>query len=157
MIIGIIGGSQIDKDEIYDIAYKTGSLIAQNKWVLICGGLGGVMEAAAKGAYEHQGITIGILPQAEKQYANPYITIPVASGMGYARNNIIINTADIFIAINGKYGTLNEIATALSLKKTVLGLHTWELEKSGPIDQNLFIKINTPEQAIKIIKKHEST
>jgi len=157
MIIGIIGGSQIENKTIYDIAYKTGALIAQNNWFLVCGGLGGVMEAAAKGAFDNKGITIGILPQSEIKCANPYIKIPIATGMGYARNHIIVHTADILLAINGEYGTLNEISAALSLKKRVIALKTWELDKIGTIDPKIFIKVNTPEEAIKVIKSYENT
>lgn len=157
MIIGIIGGSQIENKTIYDIAYKAGSLIAQNNWYLICGGLSGVMEAAAKGAYDHKGITIGILPQSETKSANSYIKIPIATGMGYARNHIIVHTADILLAIDGEFGTLNEISAALSLNKPVIALKTWELDKIKDIDPKLFIKVNTPEEAIKIIKTYENT
>lgn len=156
MIVGILGGSKIEDNNIYDIAFQTGSLIAQNHWFLICGGLSGVMEAAAKGAYQNNGITIGILPYAEKDHANRYITIPIATGMGFARNNIIVNTADILIAINGKYGTLNEISAALNLNKKVLALHSWELERFENIDKKLFIPLKTPGEAINFIKNYET-
>ena len=152
MLIGIIGGSTIDNKEIYDIAYHTGKLIAQNKWKLVCGGLSGVMEAAAKGAYENNGITIGILPHSDKNTANDYITIPIATGMGYARNYIIINTADVLIAIDGNYGTLNELSAALSAKKKIFAIRSWNLNKLDINDKN-FIPVKTPEEAIKNIEK----
>ncbi len=157
MLIGIIGGSTIENKVIYDIAYKTGNLIAREKWHLICGGLGGVMEASARGAFENNGLTIGILPYTDINKANPYITIPIATGIGVARNYIIINTADILIAIDGKYGTLNEITAALNMKKKILAIKSWELEKLNNIDKNLFIPVGSPEQAIRHIKKYENT
>ncbi|MDD5065416.1 MAG: TIGR00725 family protein [bacterium] len=152
MIVGIIGGSQIEKKEIYDMAYATGALVARNQWVLICGGLGGVMEAAAKGAFDQKGVTIGILPQNNKSYANPYITIPVATGIGLARNFIIVHTADILIAIDGQYGTLNEIAAAMTMKKYVLSLRSWDLEKLDKFDKTFFIPVQSPEEAVHFIK-----
>lgn len=154
MIVGIIGGSQIQKKEIYDTAYRTGALIAGNGWSLVCGGLGGVMEAAARGAYEAKGTTIGILPQSDKSGANAYITVPVATGIGYARNFIIISTADVLVAIDGAYGTLTEIAIALGMKKTVLSLGSWELEKVTGIDRRLFVPVATPDEAVAFIKKN---
>jgi len=156
MIVGIIGGSKIENNKIYDTAFRTGVLVAQNHWYLICGGLGGVMEAAAKGAYDSNGITIGILPHPDKTNANEYITIPIATGMGLARNYILVNKADILIAINGKYGTLNEISAALNLNKKVLALHSWELEKLKDIDSSLFIPLDSPEEAVDYIKKYET-
>ncbi len=151
MIIGVIGGSKINK-RTYETAYNMGKLIAKNNWVLICGGLGGVMEAVSKGAFENNGITIGILPSADKSAANPYISIPIATNMGYARNYIIVQTADILVAIDGKTGTLNEITAALNMNKKVISLESWDLQKIG-IFGELYIIANTPEEAIKKIKE----
>ena len=152
MIVGIIGSSKIENKDIYNTAFHIGTLIAQNGWHLICGGLGGVMEAASKGAFQNNGVTIGILPYADKKQANKYITIPIATGMGLARNHIIVNTADILVAISGKYGTLNEISAAMNLNKKVLALHSWNLEKLDNIDKKLFIRINSTEEVIKYIR-----
>ena len=157
MIVGIIGGSNIENKKIYDTAFRMGSLLASEGWYLICGGLGGVMEAAARGAFQHKGITIGVLPYAEKKYANKYISIPLATGMGIARNIIIVNTADILVAIDGKYGTLNEISAALNLNKKVLALHSWKLEKLDRINKKLFIPLDSPEAVIEYIKKYETS
>ncbi|MBU1076207.1 MAG: TIGR00725 family protein [Spirochaetes bacterium] len=157
MFIGIIGGSTIENKDIYDTAYQTGSLIAQEGWYLVCGGLGGVMEAASKGAYDNKGITVGILPFADTGKANPYITIPVATGMGLARNHIIVNTADILIAIDGKYGTLNEISAALNCNKKILAIRSWELDTLKNINKEQFIPVDSPEQAIHYIKTDENT
>ena len=126
-IIAVIGGN-IATEEIYEKAFQVGKIIAENDCILICGGLGGVMEAAAKGAKENGGFTIGILPGTNKQDANPYIDIPIVTAMSNARNAIIARTCDIAIAINGKYGTLSEIAYCLNFGKTVLGIDTYKID-----------------------------
>ncbi len=126
-IIAVIGGSIIDK-KIYNAAHEAGAIIAQKGYYLICGGLSGVMEAAAKGAYEHGGFTIGILPGAGRDDANPFITLPIVTGISTARNSIIARTCDIAIAIDGKYGTLSEIAYCLDFGKKVFGYKTYEIE-----------------------------
>ena len=133
-IIAVIGGNSIDQ-HFYDIAYQVGKLIAEHNCILVCGGLGGVMEAAAKGAYENRGITIGILPGFEKKEANPYISIPIVTGISTARNVIIARTCDLAIAINGKYGTLSEIAYCLDFGKIVLGYKTHTIDKIVPIEK----------------------
>lgn len=155
MIVGIIGGSFAEKKYL-DVAYKIGQYIAENGWILVCGGLTGVMEYACKGAYEKGGITVGILPSYDKSTANKYVKIPVATGIGLARNYIIINTADILIAINGKYGTLNEISMALNIGKKVITINSWKLKNAGEIDENLFYEVETAEEAINLIKKWQN-
>lgn len=125
MIISVIGaGSCID--ETYSIAEEVGRYIAQRGAVLITGGLGGVMEAASKGAYEAGGTVIGILPGFTKDDANAYVTVPVTTGLSHARNVIVVRSADAVIAVAGEYGTLSEIAIALKLGKPVIGLNTWK-------------------------------
>ncbi|MCK4339448.1 MAG: TIGR00725 family protein [Candidatus Cloacimonetes bacterium] len=126
-IIAVIGGN-ITTEEIFKKAYQVGKIIAEKDCILICGGLRGVMEAAAKGAKENNGLTIGILPGSSKEDANPYIDIPIVTAMSNARNAIIARTCDIAIAINGKYGTLSEIAYCLNFGKTVLGIDTYQIE-----------------------------
>ncbi|GBE02029.1 MAG TPA: TIGR00725 family protein [Nitrospirae bacterium] len=127
-VIGVIGGRDVD-DRMLMIAEAVGEKIAKSGSLLLCGGLGGVMEAAAKGAKNHGGVTIGILPQEDRGYANEYIDIPVATGLGMGRNVIISCTADVLIAIGGGYGTLSEIAFALQLGKQVVGIETWKIEE----------------------------
>ncbi len=126
-IIGVIGGREVKK-ELLIIAEEVGRLIGEMGLLLICGGLGGVMEAVSKGAKDAGGLTIGILPQETKEQANPYIDIPVATGFGIGRNIIIARTADAIIAIGGEYGTLSEIAFALQLGKPVIGIATWDIK-----------------------------
>jgi uncharacterized protein (TIGR00725 family) len=113
------------------LAEEVGAEIARCGGVLVCGGLGGVMEAAARGAKRTGGLTIGILPTAEAGAANRFIDVPIVTGMGEARNVIIVRTAQAVIAIGGAYGTLSEIALALRNNVPVIGLDTWELKAPG--------------------------
>jgi len=115
--------------------------------VLVCGGMGGVMEAAAGGAINAGGTTVGILPTASRLDANPYLTIAVATGMGEARNAIVVRTADVVIAVHGEYGTLSEIALALKMGKHVVGLGTWELVREGTA-VNAIVRASSAEDAV---------
>lgn len=124
MNIAVIGAGECDS-ATYQIALSIGAGLALHSVVLVCGGLGGVMEAAARGAFEAGGITIGILPQSDRSGANRYLTAAIPTGLGAARNFLVVTAADALIAIGGKYGTLSEIAFALNLEKPVIGLSTW--------------------------------
>ena len=126
-IIAVIGGRKTDKTLLKE-AEETGRLIALRGAVLVCGGLGGVMEAASRGAKSEGGITVGILPQNDSDNANRYIDIPIATGLGIGRNVIIARTADALIAVGGAYGTLSEIAFALQMGKPVAGIKTWDIK-----------------------------
>ncbi|HBO84312.1 MAG: TIGR00725 family protein [Deltaproteobacteria bacterium GWC2_42_11] len=143
-IIAIIGAGSCDEN-ISRIAERMGKLIAEAGFVLVCGGLGGVMEAAAKGAKKAGGLTIGILPGFDKQDANPHIDIPIITGLSHARNVIVVRSSDIVVAITGEYGTLSEIALALKMEKVVIGIDTWDIEG--------VIKVKTPEEAMEKIKE----
>ena len=125
-LIGVIGAGQCSQD-IADLAYDVGKHIAENGYSLICGGLGGVMEAASRGCNDHGGLTIGIIPQEESDQANPYVDIVIPTGMGIMRNLLIVRSAEVLIAVNGKFGTLSEIAFALQLNKPIIGLNTWDV------------------------------
>ena len=126
-VIAVIGGRRVEKRLLLE-AENVGRLIAKKDVVLVCGGLGGVMEAVSRGAKAEGGITVGILPQEHKRDANEYIDIPLATGLGIGRNVIIARTADALIAIGGEYGTLSEIAFALQLGKPVVGIETWDIK-----------------------------
>jgi hypothetical protein len=116
------------------IAYEVGKEIADRGAVLICGGLGGVMAEAAKGAKERGGLTVGIIPGEDPDSANPYIDIPLPTGLGFTRNVLVAYSGDVVIAVNGRLGTLSEISYALIKKKPVIGIHTWNLDQlSGGI------------------------
>ncbi|MBW2028862.1 MAG: TIGR00725 family protein [Deltaproteobacteria bacterium] len=122
--IGVIGAGTCS-EHTYEVARQVGLEIAKRGWDLVCGGLGGVMEGAARGCMEGGGRTIGLLPGPEKEDANPYIEIPIATGLGEGRNLLLVRTSDLLIAIAGGYGTLSEIALALKIGHPVVGLDTW--------------------------------
>ena len=124
-IIGVIGQGRDCSAELLNDAEEVGYRIAQQGAILICGGLGGVMEASCRGAKKGEGTTIGVLPGMNKFDANEFVDIPILTGIGEARNSIIVRTADALIAVGGKYGTLSEIAFALAFGKPIVGLHTW--------------------------------
>jgi hypothetical protein len=124
--IGVIGASKCSK-KLRDLAYDVGKAVAQLGAVLVCGGLKGIMEAAAKGAKENGGFTIGIIPGSEKSDANPYCDIVIPSGIGEARNAIVVRTSDVLVALHGKYGTISEISFALKFGKPVVSLVNWSV------------------------------
>ena len=114
-----------------DLAEEVGRRIAERGAILICGGRGGVMEAASKGAAGAGGLVVGILPSEDEKSANPYVEIPIVTGMGNARNAINALTSHSLIAITGGAGTLSEIALALKVDTPVVGLRTWEFSIDG--------------------------
>jgi uncharacterized protein (TIGR00725 family) len=128
--IGVIGAGDCS-EEICELAEEVGQGIAEAGAVLVCGGMGGVMEAAARGARKQGGITVGILPGVDKTDTNPYIDFPIVTGLGEGRNLLVVRNSDVLIAFPGKFGTLSEIAFALKLGKPVIGLSTWNV--SGEI------------------------
>lgn len=128
-IIGVIGASRPDR-RTYELAEEVGKEIAKRGAAVLCGGLGGVMEAVCKGARSEGGLTIGIIPSDFKDDANKYVQIPIVTGMGIGRNVMLVKSADALIAIGGGFGTLSEIAHALNLGKAVVGLDTWKLERA---------------------------
>ncbi len=113
-----------------ELAFEVGRGIAQRGAVLICGGMTGVMEHAARGAREAGGLTIGLLPTDDPSDANPYVDVAIATGLGHARNAILALTADGVIAIGGGLGTLSEIALALRNKKPAVGIQTWQFDRA---------------------------
>jgi hypothetical protein len=130
--IGVIGGGEC-APEIYEIAHEVGQEIAKNGFALVCGGLGGVMEAACRGAKAAEGITIGILPTSNKGDANPYVDLVIPTGLGHARNVLVVHASDALVAINGEAGTLSEIAIALKIGKPIVGIKSWELGGRVPM------------------------
>jgi len=131
-IVGVVGAADASAEQL-KVAEEVGRFIAENGWILINGGLQGVMEASAKGASQAGGIVVGILPTPQTNSANPYVTIPIATNMGHARNVIIAHTADVLIAIGGQEGTLSEIAIARKLGKPVFGINSWEVAGVKPV------------------------
>jgi len=136
MLIAVVGGGQCSAEEV-KLAEAVGRALAKRGITLICGGLGGVMEAACKGAKSEGGTTIGVLPGDDRSAANPYVDIPIVTGIGYARNFIVVKSAQAVIAIDGSYGTLSEIAHALQSGIPVVGLNTWSLSLNEQLDHSI--------------------
>jgi uncharacterized protein (TIGR00725 family) len=126
VFIGVIGAGDCS-DEIGKLAQEVGERIAKAGAVLVCGGMGGVMEAASEGAKKQNGITLGILPGIDRDHANPHIDFPIVTGLGEARNLLVVRNSDALIALPGEFGTLSEIAFSLKLGKPVVGLSTWRV------------------------------
>ncbi|HZP89908.1 MAG TPA: TIGR00725 family protein [Actinomycetota bacterium] len=112
-------------------AEEVGRLLAEAGAVLVCGGLGGVMDAAARGCRAAGGTSIGILPGESRSAASPHLSVAIPTGLGEARNALVVRAADVVIAVGGEFGTLSEIALALKTGTPVVGLATWELAKGG--------------------------
>jgi uncharacterized protein (TIGR00725 family) len=137
-------------DEEAARAEDVGRRLARAGAILVCGGLGGVMEAAARGATQAGGTALGILPGAHREDANPHLTLSVPTGMGEARNALVVRAADALIAVAGEFGTLSEIALALKLGVPVVGLGTWELTKGGGAVEDPIVRADTPEEAVSL-------
>jgi uncharacterized protein (TIGR00725 family) len=118
-------GAAAAEPALADTAQKVGRLAAERGWVVITGGMGGVMEAASRGAREAGGTTVGILPTYDAATANEHVEIIIPTGLGHARNALVVAAASGVIAVGGRYGTLSEIALALKLGKPVVGINTW--------------------------------
>ena len=144
--IGVIGGSRPTAEEA-KLAEQVGRELAKSGAILVCGGLGGVMEAACRGASEAGGLTIGILPGDKRESANACVQIPIVTGVGYARNSMVVRSAQAVIAIGGSYGTLSEIAYALHDSIPVIGLKTWSISRNGHKDSSI-IPAENPVEAV---------
>jgi len=144
--VAVIGGNQCSKKEAR-LAEEVGQELARRGATLVCGGLGGIMKAACKGASAEGGTTIGILPGESRQTANPYVQIPIVTGLGEARNAIVVKSAQAVIAVGGSYGTLSEISYALKNSIPVIGLNSWSLSRSGRQDKSI-IPAQNPVEAV---------
>lgn len=153
--VAVIGGGECSVQEA-ELAEAVGRELAKRGGVLVCGGLGGVMEAACKGANDEGGVTIGILPGDDSSAANPYVQLPVVTGLGYARNVAVVKSAQVVIAIGGSYGTLSEIGHALQSGIPVIGLNTWALSRNGQADKSIVQAqdaVEAVEKALSLIMK----
>jgi uncharacterized protein (TIGR00725 family) len=148
--IAVIGGSRCSPEEA-ELAEAVGREIARKGAILVCGGMGGIMEAACRGAHTEGGVTIGILPGESCRMANPYVQIPIVTGIGYARNVIVVKSAQAVIAIGGNYGTLSEISHALQSNIPVIGLNTWSLSREGQTDSSIILAQNPAEAVAKAL------
>lgn len=133
MRISVIGGSSIGS-ETAAVAEALGERLAERDHVVVCGGLGGVMEAVCRGARAAGGETVGILPTDDRRDANPHITTPIATGMGHARNALVVMNGDAAVAVAGASGTLSEIGLALAQGRPVAGLDTHDVDGVEPVD-----------------------
>jgi len=142
-VIAVIGGGRENRPEYLEAAEAVGRGIAARGAVLLCGGMMGVMEAACRGASQAGGIAVGILPGDSRETANPYVTLPIVTGMGIGRNVIIARSADALIAVGGEYGTLSEIALALQMGRPVVAIGSWSIPGVQPV--------STPEEALTLV------
>jgi len=146
--IGVIGET-ICSEETGQVAFEVGRRIGERKAILVCGGRGGVMENAAKGAKSAGGLTIGVLPGSSRDEANPYIDIAIVTGMGEARNIVLVQSCHILIAVEGMYGTLSEIAFACKFGIPVIGLKTWRIDRPG-LTHSPILQAKTPDEAVEM-------
>lgn len=142
-VIAVVGAGKCSK-KLRDMAAVIGRYVAEKGGVIVCGGMGGVMEGVARGAKEGGGTTIGILPTQDKADANEYIDYVIPTGFGEARNIIVIRSADGVVALPGKYGTLSEMAFALQAQKPLVSVSAWKLGDE-------IRHVDTPEEAAKLI------
>ncbi len=147
MFIAVIGGDS-PPPEALPAAEAVGREIAQRGHVLICGGRGGVMEAACRGARAAGGHTIGVLPGPDRRYMNPHVEFPIVTNMGAARNAVIVLSADAVIAVDGSYGTLSEIALALVHGKPVVGIGTWRISDAAGTEDGRIVRVDGPVEAV---------
>ncbi len=147
MIIAVIGGDS-PPPEALPLAEAVGRELAQRGHALICGGRGGVMDAACRGAREAGGHTIGVLPGADRRDANPHVEFPIVTNLGAARNTVIVLSADAVIAVDGSYGTLSEIALALMHGKPVVGLATWRLSNDDGVEDEGIVRAEDAADAV---------
>lgn len=150
VIVGVIGEHKASSEN-YLRGLELGRKLAELQALVVTGGLGGVMEAASRGAKEKGGLTVGILPGTEPTEANPYVDIPIATGLSEARNFVIACAAEVLIAIGGEFGTLSEIAFALKMGKPVISLDSWNPQKDGLNLQNYYFS-SSVEETLKILR-----
>lgn len=144
--VAVVGPSRAEPREA-EMAEAVGRALAERGAVVVCGGRGGAMEAACRGAKSAGGTTVGILPGPDRSAANGFVDVAVATGLGEARNAIVVRTADALIAVAGAYGTLSEIALALAAGKKVVGLDTWQLSRAGELDSAIEMA-GSPQEAV---------
>jgi len=153
--VGVVGpgdtGSSPDGQALESLAEEVGRRLAEAGAVVVCGGLGGVMAAACRGAAEAGGLTVGLLPGDDRAAANPWVTVPVATGLEELRNGLVVRTADALVAVGGAYGTLSEVALALKAGKTVVGLGTWDLVRPDGKQDAGIVRAATAAEAVEVV------
>ncbi|HEX4805049.1 MAG TPA: TIGR00725 family protein [Conexibacter sp.] len=136
--------------EIVGLAEEVGAELARRGAVVVCGGLGGVMEGACRGAKEAGGTTVGILPGRDRSAANPWVDVAIATGMDELRNGLVVASADALIAVCGGLGTLTEIAFALKAGKPVVGIGTWWIARNPDDDPEDYVDVDDPREAVRL-------
>src|SRR5690349_17186688 len=144
--VAVVGSGSAGRDELVR-AEEVGRLLATRGAIVVSGGLGGVKEATCRGAKSSGGTTVGILPGLDRGDANAWVDVAIPTGLGEARNALVVRAADVVIAIGGEYGTLSEIALALKTGKRVVGLETWELSRRGEAATEI-VRATTPVEAV---------
>jgi len=139
-LIGVIGSRDCDANT-YEHARRVGELLAQRGYGVVCGGMSGVMEAVCKGASEAGGLTVGVLPDDDPASANPFVQVRIATGMGIARNVILVRSSAAVIAVTGGAGTLSEVAHCLQLDVPVVGLDSFDAIPG-------IVQVDSPEEAV---------
>jgi uncharacterized protein (TIGR00725 family) len=144
--VAVVGAGRASVEEEH-AAERVGRALAGADAVLVCGGLGGVMEAACRGARAGGGTTVGVLPGLRREDGNPYLEVAIPTGLGEMRNALVVRAADGLVAIGGEFGTLSEIAFALKARKPVVALGGWELARAGePVEA--IVRAASPEDAV---------
>jgi uncharacterized protein (TIGR00725 family) len=144
--VAVVGPGRASAAEL-ETAESVGAGVAASGAVLVCGGLGGVMEAACRGARSRRGMTVGLLPGLDREDANGWVEVAIPTGLGEARNVLVVRAADAVIAVGGAWGTLSEIALAMKTGRPVVGVGTWELSQAGrPVEG--IVAADGPEQAV---------
>jgi uncharacterized protein (TIGR00725 family) len=150
--VGVIGARSCSPG-VAEEAREDGRLIAEAGWVLVCGGMGGVMEEACRGARAAGGLTVGILPGDRREAGNPYLSVSVVTGLGEARNVLVVKSSEALIAVSGGYGTLSEIALAGAAAIPVIGLHSWVLDAGRNEGRALFAQeAASPAEAVSAVR-----
>jgi len=144
--VAVVGSGSAEREHQV-LAEEVGRLLATRGALVVCGGLGGVMEAACRGAKGAGGTTVGILPGLDRHEANAWVDVAIPTGLGEARNAVVVRAADVLVAIGGEFGTLSEIAFALKTGKPVVGIDTWELSRRG-VAATEVVRAGTPAQAV---------
>jgi uncharacterized protein (TIGR00725 family) len=147
--VAVVGASRASP-EIGALAESVGEAAAAAGCILVCGGLGGVMEAACRGAWKAGGTTVGLLPGDDRKAANRWLSVAVATGLGELRNGLVVRAADAVIAIDGEHGTLSEIALALKIGRPVVGLGTWRLLRPDGADDSGIVPATDPREAVAV-------
>lgn len=153
--IGVVGpgdtGALLDGQAVEVVAEEVGRRLARAGAVVVCGGLGGVMAAACRGAAGVGGVTVGLLPGDDRSAANEWVGVPVATGLGEGRNVLVVRTSDALVAVGGAYGTLSEVALALKAGKAVVGLGTWDLVRPDGSRDDGVIAVGSAAEAVEVV------